>query len=64
MHDFGDTGHADAANADEMDRADVGADTLHAFNSETTPSSQRKLGSLFSSRATETEEVRCQPSLA
>ena len=31
MHHFGDAGHADAADADEMDRSDVGADTLHAI---------------------------------
>ena len=30
MHHLGDSGHADAADADEMDRADVGADAPHA----------------------------------
>jgi hypothetical protein len=64
VHHLGNARHADAANADEMDRADVRADTLHAIISETTPSSQRRLGSLFSSRATEKEEVGCQRSLA
>ena len=30
VHHLGDARHADAADADEMDRADVGADALHA----------------------------------
>ena len=30
LHHLGDTGHADPADADEMNRADVGRDTLHA----------------------------------
>ena len=30
-HHLGDTGHADAANAHEMDRADIGANTLHQY---------------------------------
>ena len=29
VHHLGDAGHADAADADEMDRADVGAHRLH-----------------------------------
>src|SRR3954468_6391575 len=29
MHHFGDTGHADAADADEMDRPDIRAHRLH-----------------------------------
>src|SRR4051794_38960711 len=29
MHDLGDARHADAANADEMDRPDIGAHRLH-----------------------------------
>ena len=30
MHDLGDSGHADAADADEVDRSDVGPKCLHA----------------------------------
>src|SRR4029078_5476827 len=29
IHDLGDSGHANADNADEMDRADIGAHRLH-----------------------------------
>ena len=29
VHDFGNARHADAANPDEMDRADIGRDALH-----------------------------------
>jgi hypothetical protein len=30
VHHLGDAGHADAADADEVDRADVGADAFHS----------------------------------